>query len=413
MAATIVATVEVAFDGSTFTDISDNVTRATVSYGRARLLDEFSSGSARITYDNRDNSLTPGHSDSTYGNTQLIGREVRLSTAVTGGTDSYSTYLFRGFVTDVDYRAEFDTSTVTITVTDGFDRLGKAQVYDETFSEQDCGARVSAVLDLATVNYPSGTSPLDRSIATGSTTTPAVGAGSEITDNALDYIQQLTRTENGRFLVNHAGAPSAANFGGVLSWYSQNTGTDDRGISFSDAKTLPGGSVQVTALDLEYGSELLFNSYQFTDASGTVSTGTDSTSVTKYGERVVKRTLLADTTSTNNAGIYFIGLYAEPALRISSVTTDVDAMTTADAEKCLHINVMSSVLLSYLPPGSSTTLGGEYVVEGVNYDITVKDMATNAARITATYSTSAADTTGYWRLGDPVLGVLPTVLAPG
>ena len=413
MGATIVVTVEVAFDGSTFTDISTNCTRVTIGYGRSRLLDEFNSGSARITYSNRDNSLTPGHSDSEFGNTQLIGREVRISTAVTGGSDSYSTYLFRGEISDIDYRAGHDTSTVTITVTDGFDRLGKAQVFDQTFSEQDCGARVSAVLDLASVDYPSSSDPEDRSIATGSTTTPAVGAGSEITDTAIDYIQQLTRTENGRFLINHAGTPSATNFGGILSWYSQNTGTTDRGIAFSDAKTLPGGSVQMTSLDLEFGSELLFNAYQFTDASGTVSTGSDAASVTKYGERTIKRTLLANTASTVNAGQYFINLYAEPVLRISSVTTDVDAMSTADAEQTLHFNVMSSTTLSYLPPGSSATLTGEYVIEGVKYDITVRDMATNSARIKATYATSAADTTGYWVLGDTVLGDFPTVLAPG
>ena len=96
MGATIVTTIAIAFDGSTFVDISDHVTRTTISYGRGRLLDEFSSGSCRITVADRSNIITPGHSDSTYGNTQLIGRQVRISTAVTGGSDSYSTYIFRG-----------------------------------------------------------------------------------------------------------------------------------------------------------------------------------------------------------------------------------------------------------------------------------------------------------------------------
>ena len=71
MSATIVVTVAVAFDGSTFTDISSRVTRTSIRYGRDRLLDEFNSGSCIITYDNANNSLTPGHSDSTYGNTEL------------------------------------------------------------------------------------------------------------------------------------------------------------------------------------------------------------------------------------------------------------------------------------------------------------------------------------------------------
>jgi len=411
MGATIVTTVAIAFDGSTFVDMSQYVERVTISYGRGRLLDEFSSGSCRITVDDRTNVITPGHSDSLYGNTQLIGREVRISTAVTGGSDSYSTYLFRGQITDLDYIGGQSSATVTITVTDGFDRLGKARFTAENFSSAEkCGTRVGRVLSLSSVDYPDEASPLDRDIDTGEVETPIANP---VTDNALDYIQQLTRTENGRFLINHGGAASSTNFGGVLSWYSQNSSTTDRGISFSDAKSLGTGSVQMTGLTLEYGSELLFNSYAFTASTGDLRTGTDTASIAKFGERVVTRTLLCDNTATTNAGVYYLGLYSEPSLRISSVTTDVDAMTAADAEKCLHMNVMSGLTLSYLPPGSSTTLTGAYLVEGVNYDITIKDMATNASRIRATYATSAADTTGYWRLGDPVLSVLPTVLAPG
>ena len=411
MSAVIVTSIAVAFDGSTFVDISDHVTRTTISYGRGRLLDEFSSGSARITYDDRDNSLTPGHSDSTYGNTQLIGREVRISTAVTGGSDSYSTYLFRGFITDLDYIGAQSSATVIITVTDGFDRLGKARFTAQNFSSAEkCGTRVARVLNLSSGDYPNGSSPLDRSIETGDVETPVANP---VTDNALDYIQQLTRTENGRFLINHAGTNGSTNFGGILSWYSQNSTTTDRGISFSDSKSLGSGSVQMTGLELQYGSELLFNSYAFTDSGGTLRTGNDTASIAKYGERVVKRTLLCDGTATTNAGVYYINLYSEPSLRISSVSADVDAMSSADAEKCLHMNVMSSAMLAYLPPGSSTTMAAAYLIEGVNYDITIKNMANNASRIRATYHTSPIDTTGYWRLGDPVYSNLPTILAPG
>ena len=39
-------------------------------------------------------------------------------------------------------------------------------------------------------------------------------------------------------------------------------------------------------------------------------------------------------------------------------------------------------------------------------------MPTNSASIKAIYSTSAADQTGYWVLGDAVLSTLPTILAP-
>tara|TARA_R110000803_G_scaffold79437_3_gene145056 strand:+ start:112 stop:1341 length:1230 start_codon:yes stop_codon:yes gene_type:complete len=408
--ATIVTTVTVAFDGSAHTDISANVTNVGVSYGRQRLIDEFSAGHCNITYDNRDNSLTPGHSDSTYGNTQLIGREVRVSTVVTGGANTYPTYLFRGIITDVNYVAGQDTSTVTLSVVDGFEKLGRASVFNETFVSQKGGARVSAILDLASVSYPNSADPQDRDIGIGTTT---MDAATGVTGNALDLIQQVTRTDNGQFLINHAGKTSATNFGGVAFWEGQGGGSDDWGIIFSDDKTLPSGSVQMEALTLEFGSELLFNAYEFTDSTGTIHTGKDTDSITKYGQRTLKRTMLSSGLSTENAGEYFIGLYAEPELRISTVTTDIDSMPTNDAEKCLQFNVRTATTLSYLPSGSSTTMGGQYIVEGVSYNISVRDMATNSSRITATYSTSAADTTAYWVLGDLTLGDFPTILAPG
>ena len=205
---------------------------------------------------------------------------------------------------------------------------------------------------------------------------------------------------------------TATNKGGVASYYAVNAPTVDHGITVSDAVTLATGSVEAAHLALEWGSELLYNSYEFTPARGAVQTGSNAASITKYGQRVIKRTLLSDTGDSDEAGIYFIGLFDEPALRVSQVIVSIDSAATLTAEKLLHLQVMSAMDLSYLPPGSSVTLASALVVEGVALDITVRDMATNSARITGTYSTSSADRTGYWILGDPVQSTLPTTLAP-
>jgi hypothetical protein len=407
--AIIVVKVEVQFDGTSWTDISDRTTKAKIRYGRRNILDEFSTGTATVQIDNRDNYLTPGHSDSTMGNTQLINRQLKISARVTGGSDSYNTYLWRGFISDVDYRAGQSTSTVTIRTVDGFDRLAKTSIFNQAFAEQYTGVRIAAILDLAAVDYPNGTSPIDRQLDLG--IIQATATSSNVTANALDYCKQLARTENGRFLVNHAGQPSATNKGGILSFYEINNPTET-GISISDAASLPSGAVEARQLHLEWGSEQLFNSFEFTASNGAVQTGSDSGSIAKYGPRVIKRTLLSDASASDEAGDFFIFSHKEPALRASSVVVDVDSATTADAEKLLHVHVMSALDLSYLPPGSSATLTGDYIVEGVDLDITVRDMTTNSARIRGTYSTSAATAGGYWLLGDAVLGALPTTLAP-
>jgi hypothetical protein len=406
--AQITVTVEVQFDGTNWVDISNRTTRARIGYGRKRTLGQFSTGTATVSIDNRDNYLTPGHSDSTYGNTQLINRQIKVSARVTGGSDSYNTYLWRGFISDVDYQAGQSSSTVHIRSVDGFSKLAQTSIFNQSFAQAYTGVRIAQILDLSTVDYPDGTSPLDRDINLGSI--KAVATGSNVTDTALNYLQDLARTENGRFLVNHAGTPSATNKGGILSFYSANSGTTTS-ITVSDAQTLPSGSVEAAKLNLEWGSEQLYNSFEFTAADNSVQTGKDTASVTAYGERVVKRSTLSDATATDEAGDYFIFLNSEPALRASSVTIDIDSADTAGAEAALHLQVMSALSVSYLPPGSSTTLEGDYIVEGITLDITVRDMAANTARIKGTYSTSAADA-GYWVLGDAVLGAFPTTLAP-
>ena len=410
MAARILAKVEVKFDGTNYNDISAYTRRVTLSYGRQHLLEsDFQAGSCSIELDNTGGEFTPGHPGAAYGDTQLINREVRISTEVVGGSDSYATYLWRGRITDVDYVAQQNTSTVYIRTVDGFDQLAKAQVVNQSFSAEYTGVRVANVLDLSSVDYPDEATPNDREIDLGFV---SLTAASGVTSTALDYLQKIARSENGRFLVNHAGAPSATNFGGVLHFYARNAETDDMGITISDAVTLGTGSVEAAALNLEWGSELLFNSFQWTDSASGVQTGSNAASITKYGERVSKKTLLSDASTTDESGDYFIGLFDEPALRVSQVVVDIDSATPADAERLLHLHVNSAIDLSYLPTGSTTTLSGAYVIEGVNLDISVRDMATNAARVRATYSTSSADSTGYWVLDDAALSVFPTILAP-
>ena len=286
--------------------------------------------------------------------------------------------------------------------------MATASVFNQTFSQAYTGVRVGEVLDLATVSYPNGTNPLDRDIDLGLI---EAQAQSGLTVGALDYLQQLARTEGGKLLVNHAGTPSATNKGGVLTFLSANAATTDQGVTVSDAATLPAGGVEAVNLALQYGSEQLFNSAEITSASNAVQTASAATSITKYGERVTKRTVLSDNTDAAELATYLVHILKETSLRVAAVTVDVDSQSTASAEKMLHVNVHSALGLRYLPPGSSTAIDDDLVVEGVKLDIRPRDMASNAARIRGTYSTSSADA-GYFTLDDPVLGSLPVVLAP-
>ena len=146
---------------------------------------------------------------------------------------------------------------------DGFQKLARARFNDQSFSAELTGARVTNVLDLA--GYPDESTPNDRTIATG-TVTCLAAAGQSST--ALSYLQTIAKTENGKFLINHAGAPSASNFGGVATFIAQNQSLDDSGLTVSDANSFSAGDIQADSIQLEYGSECcstLMQSHQLRD----------------------------------------------------------------------------------------------------------------------------------------------------
>ena len=191
MAATIMVKVEVKFDGTNFNDITQFCEQIQLTYGRSALLQDFSSGGMSIFVDNSGGEFTPGHPGASYGNTQLINREVRVSSEVVGGSDAFATYLFRGVITDVNYSAGFQTSQVQFVISDGFDRLATASIYNRTFAEAYTGVRVAEILDLASVDYPDEVGDRDIDLGVANCL-----AASGVTAGALDYLQQLTRTEN-------------------------------------------------------------------------------------------------------------------------------------------------------------------------------------------------------------------------
>ena len=150
-------------------------------------------------------------------------------------------------------------------------------------------------------------------------------------------LQTIAKTENGKFLINHAGTPSATNFGGVATFIAQNQTLDDSGLTVSDEnlsalatfKQIDSARIRIRTV-----VQRLCNHTSL----GSVQTGSNATSVAKYGTRTLQRTVLSDATEANDQGIYFIGLMTNQLFEFASCHQS-DMATTADAEKILHLNV--------------------------------------------------------------------------
>ena len=111
-------------DGATFYDISDDVRSVSTTRGRRRSLDQFGTGTATITLDNRLRQYDPTNLSGPYASS-LLGTSgiVPVRPVIIKATwDSVQYTLFRGTIDSwkFDYDKSNNDATATITISDAF-----------------------------------------------------------------------------------------------------------------------------------------------------------------------------------------------------------------------------------------------------------------------------------------------------
>jgi len=334
-------------------DISPYVQSLSISRGRSDQFSSFRTGTCTIVLRNNDRRFDPINESSPYWNssTSKSGVTPRRKVSVKSGSQA----LFTGRITDIDIEYDHDLSTCTIIAAD--DYLLLASTFTGTAftpSAQLSGARVSAILDLAAVNFPTTT----RSISTG---VASLGAFQiDANTNAGAYLQRVAESEQGLLFV-------AAN--GTLTFTDRVAAAFGTSVAtFSDT----GSNIPFTSIDTIYGQEFLYNKVQTQTETGAVQTSNDATSQTEYGitTLALDNLLLGSDAAALTLADKLLSLYKDPAYRFDNVRVLASAQSTANRNLLMTIDMGSVVTVTRtFSTGSPASVSQQYGVQQITHQI--------------------------------------------
>jgi hypothetical protein len=365
---------------TTLTDVTSFVQSVSINRGRSRDLNAFGSGSASIVLENStDGRFNPANTGGPYfpGIKPLISVVVDCLVA---GESSHTT-LYTGFVTDwLTQYPNKTTSKVEVSCSDAFVKLANIEVNSLAVSSTDSGAMVSSVLANSQVSY-SGTTSVD----TGNSTMQSINKST----NVLGLLQEIEKSENGSFFV---GADGTLNFKNRHSSFPAATTT-----IFSD----DGSNIPYLEVNQPVDDDLIFNVINLTRESGSLQSKEDTASQAKYLKRVLERSNLLNSTDSDvaNAATFLLSKFKDALPRFSQMVLNVDTLSAANQLIVLSLELAAAIKIEITPPGESSQIARQSVIDGINLAITPDDFVLR-------FNVSDAVNSAFFRLNDSVFGVL-------
>lgn len=309
--------------GTVFKDITDRVITVSTDRGKNRDLDRFNSGSLNVVLNNDDRAFDPNYASSPFAGAIVPRREVRVTVdgvrTITTTIDDWN----YSYTPDGDSRAE-------IIATDEFTLLARQVLTAGTATPQLSGARVSAVLDMVSVDWPAD----KRSIDTGVST-----LGADVFDgNALNYLQKVSDSEQGLLFIGKSGDL-------IFRDRLDATPTTASVTDFAD----DGTGIPFTLTAVNYGSELLYNQSIVTSNAGTATADNDR-SQTAYGVTSVELdTLVSTQLQLQNLADFLVQKYGDPEYRFETIRVNLDTVGSANKATCLGLEIGDIINITFTP----------------------------------------------------------------
>ena len=365
---------------TTFTDVTSYVQNVNINRGRSRDINSFVAGTASIVLDNStDGRFNPANASGPYypGIEPLM--EVIVDCLVAGESDY--TVLYTGLVTDwqVQY-PDKTTSKVQVSCSDQFLRLANVEVNSLSVSSTDSGSMISSILSNAQVLFSGSTS-----IDTGNSTMQAINKSG----NLLALIQQIEQSENGAFFV-------AAD--GTLKFENRHSSFPTTStVIFSD----DGSNVSYLEVNQPVDDDLIYNKINLKREGGSMQTVNDTASQAKFLLRVLEKTNLLNNSDTDvlDAANYLLGKYKEALPRFSAMVLNIDTLSAANQLLVLALELVSGIKIEITPPGESSQIARESIIDGINFQITPDDFILR-------FNVSDAVNSAFFRLNSATYGVL-------
>jgi hypothetical protein len=336
--------------GDTWTDVTSKAYSTTIQRGKNQALAKYNAGTLSVVLDNStalfDPTIPAGTSGYPYAGQIIPGKRVR----VTVGTEIQ----FFGVVQDWDLDYPLGgIATASIMAADAFVQLANRTLEADTFTTALSSAMLTTVLDQPEVAFDTDF----RDINTGNTTlqTTSVTLGT----NALTFCQLIESSEPGSLFVSKEG---------FLTFRSRRYNpTYEGAIIITD----DGTSVTPRSIEVEYGSELLYNRATIQRAGGTTQVADQTASQTTYGIFAYSAEgLLMETDAVAlSMAQYYANTFGQPVFRPRRVQIDMAAQSGSDQGLLQALDLDDLVLIKFTPPGG-LLIEKYMVVSGIHHRIT-------------------------------------------
>jgi len=362
--------------GVTFVDLTSLVENVSITRGRSRQLDQFNAGTATISFNNVTQVLNPTNTASPYYPFVLPRCPVQI---LANGLPIYT-----GLITD--WNLDYDISNQDMmyaSCADQFTVLANQSLNAVATTVQASGTRINTVLDLAEINYQGA-----RSIDTGSSTLGAFAISQDT--NCLNYLQLVNTSEQGYLFMSAAGTLTFKGRSSVLNPVA--------GATFNTNGT----GVRYQSLVNQFGDELLYNFIVTQSPAGALQTTSNAASIALYQSQQYALTDLLNSTTTEVAGLgnYLLGKYQNPVLRFTGLSTEMSALTTANQNIVLALDMTSiATVVKNFVVGTPATETQTLIVSGISHNITPGSHIVS-------YTFESTDGNQYLTLDDAIFGTL-------
>lgn len=333
--------------GTLFYDVTDYVISVDLQRGKSAILSEFAPGECSVEFTNHTRVFDPLYTASPFYPEIVPRREIR----VTSGGE----LVFSGWIEDWDlgYQPTGDSVAVAKAI-DTLSIIGNQTLDAFTPSVEKAGARINSVLDRPEINWPSTL----RDIDTGSVDLAANPVSAD--NNALQYLQNVAASDPGYVFVARDGK-----------------------FAFRDRRKAPTsqnlvqlgeGGIPIGALEVVYGSELLFNRVTVSKQSGGTAIASDVASQNSYG---IRDLTISDLQLQNDADLIDIALgyasqFSQPEYRFDSVSVALEKLTPAEQAQILGLEIGDICQISFTPNGIAPQIVRYLEVREINHNISVE-----------------------------------------
>jgi hypothetical protein len=362
--------------GLQYADLTNLVESVNITRGRSRQLDQFNAGTATVSFDNASRLLDPLNTASIYYPFVLPRCPIIIL--------ANEIPIYTGLITDWNLNYDIANQDIMYAAcSDQFTVLANQALNAVTPSVELSSARINTVLNLPEILYQG-----PREITTGSSTLGAFAI--EQDTNCLDYLQQVTTSEQGYLYIAGDGTLTFKGRTSVLNPVADATFTYD------------GTGIPYQTLLNEFGDELLYNYIVTESPAGAAQTTSDADSIALYQtQQYVELELLNSTTSeVASLGEYLLGKYRNPVLRFNGLSTQLAALSQAQQNVCFNLDLTDVCTVSKnFVTGTPSDISQTLIVSGIKHNIIPGSHIIS-------YTFESTDGNQYMTLDDTIFGTL-------